>query len=52
MGYHAEGFRISVRLSRHNDERDSQDDKMWSDFKEDVEQLVQEYRRAGLQVNT
>jgi hypothetical protein len=51
MGYQAEGLRISVRLSRHNDEHDSQDDKMWSDFKEDVEQLVKEYQRAGLQVD-
>jgi hypothetical protein len=51
MGYHTEGFRISVTMSRHNDERDSQDDKMWSDFKEDVEQLIKEYQRAGLQVH-
>lgn len=46
MGYHVKTVLITAHVSRHNSERDAEDDAAWADFRRKVGELAEreEYR--------
>jgi hypothetical protein len=42
MGYKADTWRVAVRLSNHNSERDYEDAKLWGELQAELRKVIEQ----------